>query len=395
MYDDIAFSIYNPRPGVIINRPQGDDVYDGVPKDYTGNDTNVSNFFNVMLANKTAITGGSGKVLDSAPEDHIFIFFSDHGGPGVIGMPSDEYVYAKDLVDVLKIKHKANTYKSIVFYLESCESGSMFAGLLSEDLNIYVTTAANAVESSYGTYCPDDDPNVPPEYDTCLGDLYSVSWMEDSNETQTYYVGKAKKLLMLPLAYTRALSMPRIRDDDLGMSSPLMWLRGENGNRGIQSLNFQGIGVTPWMQPKLDASVLGMQGDIYQAIAAAALQDIRVVDPSKQASPFLLQFQQPQSVPNRPAGLVAAQMLQQSQPQPAFIQSVQESQVQVQHQPHLLQQQLQHQHSFTNQQQQHRSSNCLIISRFQVLSLPCLSLLQALKPSHHHCKPSQFACICD
>ncbi|KAA8541518.1 hypothetical protein F0562_022670 [Nyssa sinensis] len=182
MYDDIAFSIYNPRPGVIINRPQGDDVYDGVPKDYTGNDTNVSNFFAVMLANKTAITGGSGKVLDSAPGDHIFIFFSDHGGPGVIGMPSDEYVYAKDLVDVLKRKHKANTYKSIVFYLESCESGSMFEGLLSEDLNIYATTAANAVESSYGTYCPDDDPNVPPEYDTCLGDLYSVSWMEDSEK---------------------------------------------------------------------------------------------------------------------------------------------------------------------------------------------------------------------
>ncbi|KAA8519434.1 hypothetical protein F0562_013691 [Nyssa sinensis] len=148
-----------------------------------------------------------------------------------------------------------------------------------------------------------------------------------------------------------------IRDDDLGMNSPLMWLRGENGNRGIQSLNFQGIGVTPWMQPRLDASVLGMQGDIYQAIAAAALQDMRVVDPSKQAPPSLLQFQQPQSVPNRPAGLVAAQMLQQSQPQPAFIQSVQESQVQVQHQPHLLQQQLQHQHSFTNQQQQQAAAS--------------------------------------
>ncbi|KAA8534284.1 hypothetical protein F0562_031801 [Nyssa sinensis] len=67
-------------------------------------------------------------------------------------------------------------------------------------------------------------------------------------------------------------------------------------------------------------------GDIYQAIATAALQDMRVVDPSKQAPPSLLQFQQPQSVPNRPTGLVAAQMLQQSQPQPAFIQSVQESQ---------------------------------------------------------------------
>lgn len=32
MYDDIAFSEYNPRPGIIINRPQGEDVYEGVPK---------------------------------------------------------------------------------------------------------------------------------------------------------------------------------------------------------------------------------------------------------------------------------------------------------------------------------------------------------------------------
>lgn len=32
MYDDIAFSPENPRPGVIINRPDGDDVYNGVLK---------------------------------------------------------------------------------------------------------------------------------------------------------------------------------------------------------------------------------------------------------------------------------------------------------------------------------------------------------------------------
>lgn len=32
MYDDIAFSVYNPRPGVIINKPNGEDVYKGVPK---------------------------------------------------------------------------------------------------------------------------------------------------------------------------------------------------------------------------------------------------------------------------------------------------------------------------------------------------------------------------
>lgn len=32
MYDDIAYNEENPRPGVIINHPQGGDVYEGVPK---------------------------------------------------------------------------------------------------------------------------------------------------------------------------------------------------------------------------------------------------------------------------------------------------------------------------------------------------------------------------
>ena len=32
MYDDIAFNDNNPRPGVIINEPNGADVYQGVPK---------------------------------------------------------------------------------------------------------------------------------------------------------------------------------------------------------------------------------------------------------------------------------------------------------------------------------------------------------------------------
>lgn len=66
-----------------------------------------------------------------------------------------------------------------VFYLEACESGSIFEGLLPKGLNIYATTAANAEESSWGTYCPGESPGPPPEYETCLADLYSVAWMED------------------------------------------------------------------------------------------------------------------------------------------------------------------------------------------------------------------------
>ncbi|GAB4854406.1 hypothetical protein Ancab_022992 [Ancistrocladus abbreviatus] len=32
MYDDVAFDKENPRPGVLINRPNGEDVYAGVKK---------------------------------------------------------------------------------------------------------------------------------------------------------------------------------------------------------------------------------------------------------------------------------------------------------------------------------------------------------------------------
>ncbi|KAJ0248215.1 Vacuolar-processing enzyme alpha-isozyme [Hirschfeldia incana] len=182
MYDDIAKNKENPRPGIIINSPNGDDVYNGVPKDYTGKDVNVDNLFAVILGNKTALKGGSGKVVDSGPNDHIFIYYSDHGGPGVLGMPTSPALYANDLNDVLKKKHASGTYKSLVFYLEACESGSIFEGLLPEGLNIYATTAANAEESSWGTYCPEEDTSVQSEFETCLGDLYSVAWMEDSDK---------------------------------------------------------------------------------------------------------------------------------------------------------------------------------------------------------------------
>ena len=179
MYDDIANNPDNPRPGVIINHPTGGDVYAGVPKDYTGKDVNVNNFLAVLMGDRSPVTGK--KVVSSGPDDHIFVYYSDHGGPGVLGMPSDDYLYAKDLVETLKKKHAAGGYKSLVFYLEACESGSIFEGLLPPDINVYATTASNAEESSWGTYCPGDEQGPPPEFDTCLGDLYSVAWMEDSD----------------------------------------------------------------------------------------------------------------------------------------------------------------------------------------------------------------------
>ncbi|KAJ8762653.1 hypothetical protein K2173_010674 [Erythroxylum novogranatense] len=148
-----------------------------------------------------------------------------------------------------------------------------------------------------------------------------------------------------------------LKDDDLGMNSPLMWLRGD-GDRCLQSMSFQGVGVTSWMQPRVDVSMLGFQPDVDQGMAAAALQDMRAVDPSKSLATSMLHFSQQQTHPSRTATLLQPQMLQQSQPQQAFL-SVQENQHQSHSQPqdqtqsHLIQRQLQHQLPVSSSQQQH------------------------------------------
>ncbi|XP_054286479.1 legumain-like [Macrosteles quadrilineatus] len=174
MYDDIAHNAENPKKGVIINKPNGPNVYGPkkVPKDYTGDDVTPQNFVNVLTGNKSAMIGkGSGKVLKSGPNDHVFINFVDHGATGIIGFPND-VMYASELIKALKTMHKKKMYKKLVFYMEACESGSMFDKILPPNINIFATTAANPEESSYACY-----------YDATigayLGDEYSISWMED------------------------------------------------------------------------------------------------------------------------------------------------------------------------------------------------------------------------
>lgn len=54
-------------------------------KDYTGEQVTAENFYAVILGDKSSVKGGSGKVVNSKPGDRIFIYYSDHGGPGVLG----------------------------------------------------------------------------------------------------------------------------------------------------------------------------------------------------------------------------------------------------------------------------------------------------------------------
>uniref|UniRef100_A0A804JIM9 Auxin response factor n=1 Tax=Musa acuminata subsp. malaccensis TaxID=214687 RepID=A0A804JIM9_MUSAM len=118
------------------------------------------------------------------------------------------------------------------------------------------------------------------------------------------------------------------KDDGIDLNSSLMWLR-DGGIPGIQSMNSSSIAVTPWMQPSLDASMLGMQPDMYKTVVAGALQEMRTMNPIKQVSTAMLQFQQPNNTASRSNPILP------SQTQSSFIQ-------------HHLQQG----HSFSEQQEQ-------------------------------------------
>nr|XP_043631345.1 auxin response factor 8-like [Erigeron canadensis] len=92
--------------------------------------------------------------------------------------------------------------------------------------------------------------------------------------------------------YPGASSFQDGRDDAV---NGMAWMRGETGEQGLHSLNFQSVGMFPWMQQRVDPSFL--QNNLnqqYQAALAAGLQNLGSGDALKQQ---LMQFQQQQSVP--------------------------------------------------------------------------------------------------
>jgi len=186
-YDDIAHNSQNPFKGQVFNKPTaagtpGIDVYAGCGKDYTGNTVSADNFIHVITGNASAVAGvGNGKVLQSGAEDNVFIYFTDHGGPNIIAFPVGAYLQSSRLNAALKTMHDRKMFKKLVFYLEACESGSMFSGLLPSNINVYATTAANPTESSWGFYCPPEDKINGKTIGSCLGDEYSIQWMEDTD----------------------------------------------------------------------------------------------------------------------------------------------------------------------------------------------------------------------
>ncbi|CAG2171116.1 unnamed protein product, partial [Oppiella nova] len=172
-YDDLAHNKLNPTPGVIVNQINGSDVYNGVPKDYVKDmvtpevEFGGNNFLGVLRGDPKLKATGS-KVVESGPNDHIFVFFMDHG---FVSFPNGK-LFSEDLINTLKEMHQNNRYAKLLFYLEACHSASMFGGLPT-DINVYAVSSSRAIELSYAC-CFDDYRKA------YVGGFFSNNWYANS-----------------------------------------------------------------------------------------------------------------------------------------------------------------------------------------------------------------------
>jgi legumain len=138
-------------------------------------------------------------------------------------------------------------YKQLTFYLETCESGSMFQNILPNNMSIYALSAANPSESSWATYCPPQDQVNGKHIGSCLGDEFSVNWMENTIANN-------------PTAYTLQEQFAAVKTLTLG-SEVMQWgdLTFTSEPIGVFQGNSQGSNK---MLKKVMGFFRGFQGDM-------------------------------------------------------------------------------------------------------------------------------------
>jgi legumain len=68
-----------------------------------------------LIGNSSYVKGiGTERVLNSTANDNVFIYFADHGAPGLIAFPSS-HLLADELIKTLAQMN--GKYNKLIFYL--------------------------------------------------------------------------------------------------------------------------------------------------------------------------------------------------------------------------------------------------------------------------------------
>jgi len=145
-YDDIVDCASNPFKGQIFRSLDHLNVYPG--KDaisYSGKQTTAANFYKVLTGDNSA-----GPALQSTSNDNVMVFFDNHGGSGILGVPEGcgAYIYANDLKATFQKMYDNGLYKNCFFPITACYAGSV-AKVVDGVPKLYMMTASNDHESSY------------------------------------------------------------------------------------------------------------------------------------------------------------------------------------------------------------------------------------------------------
>lgn len=179
-FNDLVTHRENPFRGQLFNRPNGHDVYNGCKIDYFKDDVNPKNFL-AALTGEEALASTGGKVLRSGKNSKVFMYLVNHGATGLLAFPNRELLFADELIKALKTMHQKGLYGEMVIYLEGSNTHSLFNEQLPNNIKILGMSATNPTETSFATYCYPDDKVNGEHVGVCLGDLFSVNWLEDSD----------------------------------------------------------------------------------------------------------------------------------------------------------------------------------------------------------------------
>lgn len=151
-YDDIVNDAENPFKGQIFRSLDHVNIYPGRSNiQYTGTKVNAANFYKVLTGDNSA-----GPALQSTKDDYVMVFFDNHGGDGILGVPDGcgDYIYADDLKRTFQTMYDKGLYKECFFPITACFAGSV-AKVVAGVPKLYMMTASNDHESSYAAIWDD------------------------------------------------------------------------------------------------------------------------------------------------------------------------------------------------------------------------------------------------
>ena len=186
-FNDVFDSPSNPFPGSIFTDqdPEGPGI-DYAPGcrphiDYPDKMVSAELFMATLSGDKEEVTKLTGvenpKVIESGPEDTIFVYYMDHGAIGFCEVGKSD-LYEEVLISTINKMYENKQYKQLVFYFEACHSGSMFR-TLEKGKNVYAMTGSDTEHSAWMNNCPPNDVVNGKSMGTCLGAWFDNFWMQE------------------------------------------------------------------------------------------------------------------------------------------------------------------------------------------------------------------------